>query len=150
MGIPMRKKSKKELPELKDEEATESGVLHTMVGTIEEKEAEKTEEIEEKAIDKGFNKDHALLGYEQLLLSLNDIESQIITQRRNIRDESRVDGLISEQDLISNLLQKQNAVIGTRQFLLDNNLDERDLQDIEDRVTKGAKAYELFTTTKKK
>jgi len=58
--------------------------------------------------------------------------------------------LISEQDLISNLIQKQKQVIDAREMLLEKGIDERDLQDIEDRVTKGIKAYELFTTSKKK
>jgi len=102
------------------------------------------EEVEEADEDPDEQQRSDFLTYEQLLLSLKDVEEQIIKQKRTIRDDTRIDGLIPENGLIALCLKRQYDVQIMKTALLEAGYDEREIDDVEDRVKKGVKEYDLW------
>jgi len=109
-----------------------------------EEEEEEQEEVE-GSNEEELSDEEWKLKYHGKLLELNDVEIQIKTQKRTILDTRRVDGLIPTNELLFTLENLHFEVSALKETLLRRGIDKRDLEDMEKKVEKGVKAYDLWT-----
>jgi len=136
--VPKPKKKKKKIEEEEEEQEEEEDD-----DDDDDDDDEQKEEGEKQPQEVG--KDELLLRYEQQLLDLNDVEMQLKKRQIALKDEARIGNVASEQTILQLLVEKQFLVSQLKSKLLEMGFDNRDLEDVEKRVSDGYKSYDLWT-----
>ncbi len=152
--IPLKKKQKKDEEYYEDEDFDDEIEDEDLEEDYEEEYEEEPKPKKkrgkpQKSNNPEIDENRALLAYEILLLDLKDIETQVIQGRINLKSDKRMNGLMSESDMLALMRQKQEEVINFKNSLVNSGIDIRSLEDIEKKVKEGAKEYDYLIVDKK-